>query len=795
MFEIFKNPIKVKELRSQIADLQNSVSILIGNATETTSKGNPYRDYKSAISALSSKYEGTAEWGVPQVKNIIDIRSAFIIGQGINIACEEKDARELEFIKDLVKLNNIDEEMPQELAKEAEIEGRSLVKLIPNEEERNIDVRFLSYTSKGYKINTEPDDYQRYTEAVYLNSGSQVIIPANEFVYKKLSGRADKVNDIMPKAAMILKQCEDLDKALYDWRQANYYFGVPTPYFKCVDKNEVDATYQKMQKSNWKVGKAYVGTADFKMVEISGSGLNSIKEEIIMLAKIISGGTGVPVHFLGLPDLMTNRAVSCYDEETETLTENGWKKYYEIEKNEKIACFDSKTEKMVFEKPNMMYVHKYKGKMFHFKNKSNDILVTPDHKMLTYAKEGKYAGKGGGKRMAWQKIKAEDLVKRFRIQFRDNCSWEGFDIKDIKVSKHNSKYEKRDNQPVIFKADDFIEFAGYYISEGGCGLYKTTGKRKNRYHSIIHIAQNKGEKADKIRKCLKRMKLKFNECMSGKCIRWHIHHSGLSEYLNKNFGSSAYLKKIPSDFRNMPTGKLEILFNAMMLGDGHFKNNSRYGKRGYYGSVSKRLIDDVQEILLKLGFSTGNVRFDKKISSINHINTKTWRVNFFNKKNRHIFKTDVKNVDYDGIVYCFNTRTGVYFTRRNGRVAIQGNTDLFEFINASTNKERHVWEGFYEELFDKALLMANDKFKFGFRTGIVKAKVNTITEAQIRQLVEIWLPLYTAGVVDLNYILSKIPDINIEEVKKAQEESSIKMLEALKRQEKEPEPELEEVNL
>jgi len=432
MLEIFQNPIKVKELRSQIADLQNSVSILIGNATETTSKGNPYRDYKSAISALSSKYEGTAEWGVPQVKNIIDIRSAFIIGQGINIACDDPEARELEFIKDFVKLNNLDEEMPQELAKEAEIEGRSLVKLIPNEEERNIDVRFLSYTSKGYKINTEPDDYQKYTEAVYLNSGSQVIIPSNEFVYKKFSGRADKVNDIMPKTAMILKQCEDLDKALYDWRQANYYFGVPTPYFKCVDKNEVDATYQKMQKSNWKVGKAYVGTADFKMVEISGSGLNSIKEEIIMLAKIISGGTGVPVHFLGLPDLMTNRAVS---------------------------------------------------------------------------------------------------------------------------------------------------------------------------------------------------------------------------------------------------------------------------------------------------------------------------------------------------------------------------TDLFEFINASTNKERHVWEGFYEELFDKALLMANDKFKFGFRTGLVKAKINTITEAQIRQLVEIWLPLYTSGVVTLDYILSKVPDINIEEVKKSQEESSIKMLEALKRQEKEPEPELEEENL
>jgi hypothetical protein len=112
-------------------------------------------------------------------------------------------------------------------------------------------------------------------------------------------------------------------------------------------------------------------------------------------------------------------------------------------------------------------------------------------------------------------------------------------------------------------------------------------------------------------------------------------------------------------------------------------------------------------------------------------------------------------------------------------------TDLFEFINASTNRERHVWEGFYEELFDKALLMANIHFKRGYETGKVKANILSITEAQVNQLVNVWLPLYVAGVVDLDYILSKIPDADKESILQSQNDSALKLLEGIKAQEKE----------
>jgi len=424
MLGIFKHPIEVKELRKQVSELQNSVSILIGGYEEQKTRGNPYQTSQAAIKALADKYDGTAQYGVLQIRNIIDIRSAFIIGQGIKLICNNEKAkeRELLFIEEFLKHNNFDEEMPQDLAKEAEIDGRALVRLIPNIEKKQIDIRYISYASNNYKVEAAPDDYQKYLNVKYRTKSQDIVRPEEEFIYKKFAGRIDKVNDIMPKAAMVLRHCEDLDKALCDWRQGNYFFATPTPYFQCKDKNEIENLYTKLKDTNWKVGKLFIGTADFKMVEISGSGMNSLEKEIITLAKFISGATGVPVHFLGLPDLMSNRSVS---------------------------------------------------------------------------------------------------------------------------------------------------------------------------------------------------------------------------------------------------------------------------------------------------------------------------------------------------------------------------TDLFEFINASTNKERHIWEGFYEEMFDKAILMANKYFKRGFNTGTVKASILSITENQIRMLAEVWLPLYTAGVIDLDYILGRIPDADVDKIKQSQEESALKMIESLKEKEKE----------
>jgi len=293
------------------------------SATSRLSTGNPYPTYDEAIKELSRKYEGVAEWGNAQARTIVDVRAAFTIGNGIQVVELDpitqkpvleptgKYQKEQDFIQQFIQLNNLDEEAVQEYAKEAELEGRILFKLIPNEKTKNFDLRFLSYNTNHYKVISNPSDYLKYERVEYSVNGTPVIINTEDFIYKKFAGRVDKVNDIMPKTGTILRKLEDLDKAMKDLRAINNLFASPTPHFNCEEKNGATELYKLLKDMNWKIGKFLVTCkTTFAMVGADAAGAESIIKEITNICKIISGVVGIPVHFLGLPDLMSNRSTS-----------------------------------------------------------------------------------------------------------------------------------------------------------------------------------------------------------------------------------------------------------------------------------------------------------------------------------------------------------------------------------------------------------------------------------------------------------------------------------------------------
>lgn len=306
--------LEFKELRKNYSELQHTVSILISGMEEKRLyQGNPYQSYASMVRELSKKYSGIADWGNQIIKNIIDVRAAFIIGQGIKPVLKNKaKSREMDFIKQFIEFNNLDEEVPQDWAKEAEIEGKFLCRLFINKNKKQIEARYVPWTAHEYNIETEEDDYEKYTKASYRvnKTGDTIDLEPSQFVYKKFGGRTHKVNETPPKTGLILRLIEDLDKALWDWRKINHLFSAPTPYFKCENVEQAKKLNNLLKEINWKIGKLLVTTATFSLVGFSGQGIDSLEKEIVTLAKIISGATGVPVHFLGLPDLMSNRAVA-----------------------------------------------------------------------------------------------------------------------------------------------------------------------------------------------------------------------------------------------------------------------------------------------------------------------------------------------------------------------------------------------------------------------------------------------------------------------------------------------------
>ena len=319
---------KVQELRKVQELLRKDILTL--DSAENAYVGNDYRDYAAGVLAVSEKYSGTSEWGCLQTGAVIDLRAAFILGEGLKVVhrteTKEEAQAELDWAEDFLAYNALDAEMAHEIVKESEIEGKIALRLFWDVDEDMpykdypgmVSVRFISWLSKKYKIDVDPNDYLWYKRlfwpatTVTINNVS-TFLPAGEvlepeFVYKKFGGRLNDANDAQPKVMKCLTQIDRLDRALRDLREINHLFASPTPYFKCETPQQASALLAQIKDINWKIGKALASTAEFSLASADSVGVANIIAEIELNVKMISGTTGIPIHYLGLLDLLKNRA-------------------------------------------------------------------------------------------------------------------------------------------------------------------------------------------------------------------------------------------------------------------------------------------------------------------------------------------------------------------------------------------------------------------------------------------------------------------------------------------------------
>uniref|UniRef100_UPI0025CE66BD anaerobic ribonucleoside-triphosphate reductase n=1 Tax=Thiocapsa sp. TaxID=2024551 RepID=UPI0025CE66BD len=72
----------------------------------------------------------------------------------------------------------------------------------------------------------------------------------------------------------------------------------------------------------------------------------------------------------------------CVDEETECLTENGWKRHDRIAPGEKIATIDWRTNQLEYLEPLAITAYDFDGDMYVLRNRTQEQWVTPRHKIL-----------------------------------------------------------------------------------------------------------------------------------------------------------------------------------------------------------------------------------------------------------------------------------------------------------------------------------------------------------------------------------------------------------------------------
>ena len=328
--QFFKDARQVQHFKKEAGEanvkVQHMIDIISGTEDDDTGayKGNEYRTYRKAVSAIDKKYNGAAKWGVLQTGNIVDLRAAFIIARGIKVSAREKDVdatREIKWAKDFLEYNDLDKEMVQEFAKEAEIEGKILLKIdmdkTPDIEKykdynfQMVATRYISWLEKKYTVIADDEDYKKYIKVEWEGGAKKAgSLKAPQFVYKKFGGRINDPNTAQSKVMKCLSQIDNLDKALRDWREINRIFGGPILYMKCKDQKEVDAFMDAIEDKNFKINKILGGTGELSFITFDIKGVESHEKEILTNAKMISGTTGVSVQYLGFVELLKNRSTS-----------------------------------------------------------------------------------------------------------------------------------------------------------------------------------------------------------------------------------------------------------------------------------------------------------------------------------------------------------------------------------------------------------------------------------------------------------------------------------------------------
>jgi hypothetical protein len=318
------NKKKIQELQSRFTDTEaehhkeiNTLRIQMLNAV-AGKKGffwyddTELTDRKSIVEAIAAKYRGQATYGTDLVQRIVNYRAGMITGGGmkpkiISSAMGNEGQNELDFIKEFMEINNLYDFKDQQLGVEKEIEGQILLHLRWDPSRQMSVVYYYPWSSTDYDVILNADF--TFRSASWQDGDQPIVVTEDDTAFLKFNSRLSEPNG-WPILAGNLQNTDNISKALVDWREINRLFASPTPYFHTDDMREAADLLAYLQTINWKVGKALAGPADMDMKSMAGQGIESLKQELETNLKLLSGGTDVPVQFLGFPEFMTNRATA-----------------------------------------------------------------------------------------------------------------------------------------------------------------------------------------------------------------------------------------------------------------------------------------------------------------------------------------------------------------------------------------------------------------------------------------------------------------------------------------------------
>lgn len=361
---------------------------------------------------------------------------------------------------------------------------------------------------------------------------------------------------------------------------------------------------------------------------------------------------------------------ACHDDQTEVMTDDGWKLFSELDGSELLLTMDPDTHVSRYSKPEKIIAKPYRGKMYLYEAKGANYCVTPDHDMF-------YHGRSHNADTHWRKAPMTELANGDNKYMKKVIDWQADDQEWYVIPEFQSARKHFPEKRV--RMDDWMEFLGWYCSEGS--LHKDRG-----VHGGIAIAQKGQEPLQEIAGLIDRMG--FNPRVYEGYVR--VHSRQLGHHMSA-LGPNCLEKRIPRYAKMCSARQIAIFLESFMRGDGYKKAN------GYvlYTS-SPGMADDLQEMVLKTGMPS--VVSKRPLAGMQsdfgtHIATSSvdgYVVTMPTRRSKiKHYPHNLKEIDYDGMVYCARVPPdGLLLTRRKGYSLWSGNcgvpADLWTAVDSIT---------------------------------------------------------------------------------------------------------------
>ena len=326
----------------------------------------------------------------------------------------------------------------------------------------------------------------------------------------------------------------------------------------------------------------------------------------------------------------------CYSKDTQVLTNEGWKYFYELNKNEKIMQFDKDKNELSWVKPLNYFEYDIDDEMVLLENRHTSQLITKDHKVVCDMKKNhkQYKGK-------YDYIEAQNILKSDCVKLPLASYYYG-----------NLNYE-------------YAYMVGWWLTDAW----------KHKDGKACMFSQSKPKTLEKLRIELERLKT-LGKCNYSEYIKQpksdkhnpeHTFYvtGELADYLLTNFSN----REFKEEFIELNKQSKELLLQGLMDGDGSARNNE-YSKVFWSQKVSRN--DILSALLTTMGYRNYISYSGRHKGVIFNIAHNTTEIQFKHKK---------PNIKYIGKVYCLQTETGAFVVRRNGKPFISGNSGFPKSMN------------------------------------------------------------------------------------------------------------------